>query len=70
MNPRGRAFCVLTCLLLLLLAGAPLVAAPSLVVESTTVDLGQVVRGAAPEAEFLLHNRGDVEGRILKVKPG
>jgi hypothetical protein len=43
---------------------------PRAVIESPTLDLGQVPRGQAVEARFALANGGDSELRILAVKPG
>lgn len=44
--------------------------APRLVVDSNTIDLGQLVRGESAEARFALRNEGDAVLRVLRAKPG
>lgn len=45
-------------------------AAPHLHFESTTVDLGNVVRGKDATAVFTYENTGNAELKILSAKPG
>lgn len=44
--------------------------APRVQIESETVDLGQLVRGASAEAVFVLRNAGNDVLKILSAKPG
>lgn len=60
----------LLCCLAVTCAASALVAAPRIVFESETVDLGKVVRGASANATFTFKNAGDTELEILSVKPG
>jgi hypothetical protein len=43
---------------------------PRLVVETSQVDLGSLIRGQKAEAEFRLRNAGDAVLRLESVKPG
>jgi hypothetical protein len=53
----------------LLLAEQPAVG-PRIAFETETVQLGQMIRGEAVEAEFVYRNEGDSPLRILRAKPG
>jgi len=43
---------------------------PRIVFEAETVQMGQMIRGEAVEAEFVYRNEGDLPLRILRAKPG
>jgi len=43
---------------------------PRVEMESTEVDVGEIVRGHPAEGEFVLRNVGDDVLRILSAKPG
>ncbi len=49
---------------------APVAGRPLLEIESQSIDLGKVRQGVAAIGTFVLHNRGDAELRINRVKPG
>lgn len=50
--------------------GAAVLAAPSLFVETTEIDLGTIRKGETARVEFVLENRGDEELEILSAEPG
>ena len=66
----------ITCLICVLAAlpgplfGQEPAVGPKIVFEAETVQLAQVIRGEAVEAEFVYRNDGDAPLRILRAKPG
>ena len=44
-------------------------AAPTLRVEQTAIDLGDVTAGKENQAVFVFHNDGEVDVKILRAKP-
>jgi hypothetical protein len=66
---RSLAICLLLMLPGLSYPDEP-AAGPEIAFEAETVQLGQVIRGEAVEAEFVYRNEGDAPLRILRAKPG
>lgn len=44
--------------------------APSIEIDGTEIDIGQVVRGETAEGSFTVRNTGNAELKIQRVKPG
>ena len=68
-NPKFGLILLLFALPGLLLGEEP-AKGPRIVFEQETLQMGEVIRGEAVEAEFVYRNEGDAPLRILRAKPG
>ncbi len=56
--------------MILAFGGLTRAAPPKLEIQTTQIDLGQIVRGASAEARFELRNTGGETLEVIRVKPG